>query len=232
MNGLVARGVSLGTRLSPTDLALAPGTLTALAGPNGAGKTSFIHALARIGDAGGDVAVDGRRIESIPPAHRARWIGYAAASREIAWPMRVRDLVRLTAPEAGAEEVDMLLADWSLSEQAERRADRLSTGERTRLLIARALLARPRVLLLDEPFANLDPGWQIALAERLEAEARRGTVVLFSAHDLALAARIAGRLILIGEGAIVADGPPAALGKDIVRLFGVVPGPDGGWRRA
>lgn len=92
------------------------------------------------------------------------------------------------------------------------------------MLIARALLPAPAVLLLDEPFANLDPLWQLRLADRLRAVAHGGTAILFSAHDLDLAVTLAQRMLVIDAGECVADGEPAALISDgtVARVFAVV----------
>ncbi len=239
MNALDAMGASLPGRLAPTDLALAPGTLTALVGPNGAGKTSLLHALAGVGagvgagQPGGEVRINGRRLAEIGPRTRPYWLGYVPASRELSWPLTVRALVTLTAPGAPADSVDAILEDLALTPLASRRVDRLSTGERSRVLIARALLPHPIVLLLDEPFANLDPLWQLRLADCLRAHAAAGTAILFSAHDLDLAARLATRMIVIDRGVCVADGEPTVLENDgtIARVFGVRRG-SGGWRAA
>ncbi len=233
MTALEAVGVSLPGRLKPVDLILTPGTLTALVGPNGAGKTSLLHGLAGIGRPGGDVRIDGHRLAEIGPRARPSRLGYVPASRELAWPLTVHALVALTAPDALPAQVDAMLNALALTALAERPVDRLSTGERTRVLIARALLPKPAVLLLDEPFANLDPLWQLRLADVLRAQAAAGVAILFSAHDLDLAARLAGRMIVVDEGTCVANGTPAALIGEgtIARVFGVVRTP-AGWSEA
>jgi iron complex transport system ATP-binding protein len=85
--------------------------------------------------------------------------------------------------------------------------DRLSTGERSRVLIARALAPRPRLLLLDEPTANLDPLWQIRLMELVRAQvAQGGRAALVAIHDLDAAARYADRVIVMNQGRIAAEG--------------------------
>lgn len=229
---LWARGVALAGRLEPTDLDLQAGTLTVLVGPNGGGKTSLLHALAGIGGPGGDVRIDGRSLSAIPAAARPAVLGYVPASRELVWPLSVRALVTLTAPRAGSAEIATMLDGMALTALADRRADRLSTGERSRVLIARALLPRPRVLMLDEPFANLDPLWQLRLAERLRTEAAGGAAVLVSAHDLDLAARLGDRMLIVDRGRIVADETPqAAMAfQAFHQTFGVVRAGDGTWR--
>ena len=234
MRGLEARGVGLRGRFDASDLTLAAGSLTALVGPNGAGKTSLLHALAGIGRPQGEVTIDGLDLRNIPPRVRPRLLGYVPASRELAWPLRVHALITLTAPEASSIKVSALLDAMALTDLTERRVDTLSTGERSRVLIARALLPGPAVLLLDEPFANLDPLWQLLLAERLGEDARGGMTILFSTHDLDLAARLADRILVIDRGCLAADAPPAEIVESgiIARVFGVERDAIAGWRRA
>ena len=218
---LSARGLTLPERLRETDLDLERGTLTALVGPNGAGKTSLLHALARIGRPGGVVQVAGRNLADVTPRARPALLGYVPASRELAWPLTVNAFVRLTAPRAGAESVADVLAAFELGGFANRSVDRLSAGERTRVMIARALLPRPTVLLLDEPFANLDPLWQIRLAAHLRALAEKGMTILLSVHDLDLASRIADRVLIVNSGAIAGDGRWDELRPIVTDVFGV-----------
>jgi iron complex transport system ATP-binding protein len=231
---LSARGVAIAGRLAPADLELEGGTLLCLVGPNGSGKTSLLHGLARIGGAMGTVRVDGLDPASLAPAERKRLLSFLPASREIAWPLAARDLIALGLPSAAEKEgVGDMLAELELAPLLDRRMDRLSTGERSRVLIARALVARSRLVLLDEPAANLDPKWQLRLMAWLRELAGRGAAIVAAMHDLDLAARYADRLVLMEKGRIAVAGDPADLlgGPDIVRIFGVERGA-AGWRLA
>ena len=107
---------------------------------------------------------------------------------------------------------------------AERRFDTLSSGERARVLIARALATEADCLLLDEPTAALDPRYQLAIMEIAQAEARRGALVVLAAHSLELVARYATRVLVLDQGEIQADGPPGeTLTPELLgRVFGVV----------
>jgi iron complex transport system ATP-binding protein len=222
---LQATGLALPGRLGDTALTLEAGELTCLVGPNGSGKTSLLHALAGIGDPSGSVLIDGSDPRALPPGRRQRLFAYLPASRDISWPLTAHDLIALGSPsgerEAGIRQVLTVLG---LSEFADRRIDRMSTGERSRVLIARALVAGPRLLLLDEPASNLDPYWQLRLMDYLRTSARdNGQALLVAVHDLELARAYADRLIVMNEGRIEADGDPETLlGSEIIpRIFGI-----------
>jgi iron complex transport system ATP-binding protein len=99
--------------------------------------------------------------------------------------------------------------------------DELSAGERARVLFARALATGAAVLLADEPAAYLDPSHQLRLMELLREEARRGTAVAVTLHDLSLAARHCDRILVLQDGRLVADGPPSQALADatLARVF-------------
>lgn len=219
-----ATDIALPGRLAPLSLELAPGALICLVGPNGSGKTSLLHALAGIGSPAGRVQLDGVDLSSVPAGQRARLVSYLPASRDIHWPLRARDVVALSG--ASGDEIDAASALLELETLADRRMDRLSTGERSRALIARALAPDPKLLLLDEPTANLDPLWQIRLMDLL-----RGRTAIVAMHDLDAAAAHADRLIVMDKGMIAADGAPAEVmaGEAIGRVFRIER-VDGRWR--
>jgi iron complex transport system ATP-binding protein len=219
-------GLALANRLDPLSIEVREGELVCLIGPNGSGKTSLLHALAGIGGAAGRVEIDGTDLRSQSPAQRSRLLAFLPAGRDVHWPLSVRDVVALSG--AGAAEIDAAMDALDLQAFAARRLDRLSTGERSRALIARALAATPKLLLLDEPIANLDPLWQIRLMEML-----RGRTAMVAMHDLDSAALHADRLILMSGGRIAADGPPSEVmaGPAIGAVFGIEK-VDGEWRPA
>lgn len=222
MSLVQATGLAMKGRLHPIDLALEAGTLTALVGPNGSGKTSLLHALARIGVASGTVSVEGQDLALAPPVRRTRLLAFLPASRDLPWAIPARDVVALSGADAAATEG--AIERLELAPIAGRRADRLSTGERSRILIARALAPAPRLLLLDEPTANLDPLWQIRLMELLREElAGQHRAAMVALHDLDAAGAHADRLIVMDAGRIAADGPPERILNDpvIAEVFGI-----------
>ena len=227
-----ARGLTIPGRLDETALTLSAGQLTCLIGPNGSGKTSLLHALAGIGSRTGEVRIEGIDPQHLAPAERQRFLSYLPASRDVNWPLRATDLIALGSSRREPEHQAELMAALQLDLFADRTVDRLSTGERSRVLIARALLARPKLLLLDEPVSNLDPLWQLRLMDYLRSLAREyRPALLVAMHDLELARSYADRLIIMNFGKVEADGSPAELldSSHIPEVFGVK-FEDGRWR--
>lgn len=225
---VIAHGLTLDQRLSPTDFSSAGGEFVALVGPNGGGKTSLLRALARVEDAGGSVSIDGEELDGAGENRRRRLVGLLPASREVAWPISVRDVIALGLGSRDDARVDEMISAFALEPLAARSIGAISTGERTRALMARALAAKPKLLLLDEPLANLDPYWVLRTLELLRAAAHEGATVMMALHDLAQVGAF-DRLLLLKDGKIVADGAPLPLTDQLGALFGVVATP-AGWR--
>ena len=217
-----ALGLAIAGRLEHIDLRVEAGTLTCLIGPNGSGKTSLLHALAGIGRSAGGTVINGKDLRSAAPALRPRLATYLPASRDLRWPLHARELIALGG--ATDEEIDDYARRLDLDGLEPRTVDHLSTGERSRVLIARALAPRPHLLLLDEPTANLDPLWQIRLMEMVRGEVvQPGRAAVVAMHDLDAAGRYADRLIVMSMGRIAADGAPEEiLASAVIRdVFGI-----------
>jgi iron complex transport system ATP-binding protein len=210
-------------RLDPLDLDVAAGAMVALIGPNGSGKTSLLRALAGVPPRAGAVRIDGEDVAAAAPARRRTLLSFLPASREVAWPIPVRDVIALGLDQPDPARVAELLAALDLHPLAERPVDSLSTGERPRQ-------QHPRLLLLDEPLSNLDPAWSLRIVDLLRAASAAGTALLVSVHDLTLAHAFDRVLMLSGGRLVADDAPQALLGSALFReVFEVEPA-ETGWR--
>ena len=229
MTALVATRIALPGRLAPTDLSLEAGQFVALVGPNGGGKTSLLRALAGVEEASGEVRIDGELVASLGEARRRRLLAFLPASRDLGWPIAARDVIALGLGARDEVRIAELIELFELAPLANRPINRLSTGERTRVLLARAIAARPRLVMLDEPYANLEPYWVLRLGAILREHATGGTLVLVALHDLGQLNRF-DRALLIADGAVQMDEAPADLiaserFEDIFRITAAL----GGW---
>ncbi len=220
---LAVRGlrVPLGGRtvVDGVDLAVGEGEMVGLIGPNGAGKTTLLRAAAGLlAPSAGEIAVAGRPIGRHPRRALARLLAYLPQGGDCHWPVTAARVVALgRLPHLGpwrrpspADDaaIRRALAAADVGHLAGRRVDALSAGERTRVMLARALATEPRLLLADEPVAALDPYHQLHVMELLRRRAAAGAGVLVVLHDLALAARFCDRLVLMRAGRRLAEGPP------------------------
>jgi len=209
-------------------LSVAAGEFVGLIGPNGAGKTTLMRAALGLLPATGQSS-----LAAMPAAARAHAAAWLPQTREVAWPVSVETLVALgrtphlpatgrMRPEDRAA-VEAALARMVLGGFRHRSAARLSGGEQARVLIARALAQQAPLLLADEPIAGLDPAHQITTMEVFAGLAAEGHAAIVSLHDLGLAARHCTRLILLGQGRLVADGRPGDVltRANLANVFGV-----------
>ncbi len=206
--------------LSGVSVAFAPGQVTAIVGPNGAGKSTLLGCAAGlIAPSQGRAVLDGEPLLAMPPRLRARRIAFLPQIAEVAWAIDARTLVGLgrTPHRAGtgSSAADDAAVEHALLEAgavmlADRDVTTLSGGERARVLIARALAGAPEWLLADEPLTGLDPGFQVDVAELLRRMAHQmGGGVVVTLHDLAMAARLADRIVILAAGTVLAAGTPA-----------------------
>lgn len=213
---------------------LTGGQLIGIIGPNGAGKSTLVRGmLGLIPAVSGEVRFDGHRIEDIPPGDRARRLAYLPQGQNLHWPLTVERLVALgrlpylgplsRMGEMDREAVNDAMRRTEVAHLAQRTVTELSGDERARVMVARALAVGADGLLADEPLASLDPGHQIDMMSLLEREAREGALVVVVLHDLTMAARHCGRVLLMNRGRVVADGPPDAVmtSRNLSEVYGI-----------
>jgi branched-chain amino acid transport system ATP-binding protein len=214
-----------------------PGEVHGLIGPNGAGKTTVLNLVSGLlRPTSGAIRVGGARVDGRPP-HRIAALGVTRTFQNIRlFPgLSAADnvlvgehLVRraplwkrlLFLPSAALEEREAraralaLLEKVGLSDRAEEKAANLSYGEQRRVEIARALGSDPRILLLDEPTAGMNPAEVKSMATLIREVAQRGHSVLLVEHNVPLVMSVCDRITVLNFGKVIADGPPAEVARD------------------
>lgn len=189
--GLIARNLAAG-RVGPVDLAVGHGECLCVGGASGAGKSTLLRILADLVPHSGEVWLDGRAQAETPAPVWRRNLGYVAAESGW-WAPRVRD--HLPPEVAAAPLMDRLRLPAELLDAS---PDRLSTGERQRFALIRALLCAPEVLLLDEPSSALDSD-AVGRVEALLADfLSRGGILVLVSHDDAQIRRMASHVLVLG----------------------------------
>ena len=236
---LEARGLkkAYGSRLVVKDVSLAvdKGEVVGLLGPNGAGKTtSFYMIVGLLRSDGGQILLDGQSIERQPIHRRARLgLGYlpqeASIFRKLSVAENVRAVLELQLDGAGKplkpsaidERLNALLKDLHVDHLRDSPAPALSGGERRRVEIARALATNPRFILLDEPFAGIDPIAVIEIQRIIGFLKSRGIGVLITDHNVRETLGICDRAYIINEGHVLASGTPAEIveNADVRRVY-------------
>lgn len=219
------------TLLDGIDLAVGDGELVGLIGPNGSGKTSLLRCAYRYQrPSAGSVELDGEALWQRPPRWSAQRVAVVLQEFPQDFGLRVHELTAMgRTPHKGlfdgddAEDrclVDEALARVGLSDLAQQPFARLSGGEKQRVLLARALVQQPQLLILDEPTNHLDPRYQLELLGQIKA---LGLATLASFHDLNLAAAFCDRLCVLDQGRLVAIGTPVeVLTVDLLQqVFGL-----------
>lgn len=206
---LDAIAVSFGNApgLADVTLAVASGERVVLLAPSGAGKTTLLRAIAGLETvSAGSVAIGGRDVTNDPPESRGAvylhqtpmLFPHLDVAANVAFPMRLRGVGR----DLTARRVAELLASVQVSDLAGRKPAALSGGQRHRVALARAMAASPRMLLLDEPLASLDPGLRQEVRQVLARTQLDGTGMLIATHDLDDAVLLADRVAILLGGRI------------------------------
>ena len=219
------------TAVDQLSFSLPHGTLTGLIGPNGAGKTTTIDAVSGFVPSTGRVRFDGAELSGAAPHRRAR-SGMARTwqSLELFDDLTVREnaivashvprpgesLIDAIAPHRHATDdaVDEALDLVGLRSLADRLPTELSNGQRKLAAVARALAARPQLLLLDEPAAGLDSTESLRLGERLRAVVDHGVTMLLVDHDMGLVLSVCEELVVLDFGRRIAGGSPQQVRED------------------
>lgn len=219
--------MNYGTRnaLSGVSLRAEPGQITAIIGPNGAGKSTLLRALnGALPLASGNLLLDGAPLRSYSRRAASRRIAVVAQEADLRFPVTVIEFVlggRFAWAHASAwgweTERDLAVAvevleETELRQLKNRPMNELSGGERQRAVLARALATEAKILLLDEPTANLDLSHQATMMRLVRGRCdRHGASAIVVTHDLNLAAQFANRILLIQDGRTLAEGAPQSV---------------------
>ena len=230
LRGVVKRYGEI-TAVDGLDLEVPEGTCVGLLGPNGAGKSTTMRMLTAqaIADEGA-ITVLGHILPGDSKAARAE-CGVVPQLDNLDTTLTVEQNLRVFThlyriPRAGRREaIERALETANLSDRRDTRADKLSGGMRRRLLIARALVHRPRLVLLDEPTVGLDPQVRQELWALIDALRSEGTSILMSTHYIEEAERLADTVTIMAAGKAVASGTPAELirehaGREAIEVYG------------
>lgn len=203
-------------------LSVSDGEVVGLLGPNGAGKTTTFHMIVGlIAPRRGRIFLGDEEISSLPMYMRARrGIGYLSQEPSVFRKLTVAQNIQAVVETLGlprgqqANRRDELLEELQLSPLADQRADRLSGGETRRLEITRALAREPQVMLMDEPFAGIDPRAVEDIQGMVRGLTSRGISVLITDHNVRETLSITDRSYILSQGRILASGTPRLLAED------------------
>ncbi|MBL8377144.1 MAG: LPS export ABC transporter ATP-binding protein [Burkholderiales bacterium] len=201
---------------------VANGEVVGLLGPNGAGKTTcFYMVVGLIGADAGTIRIGDIEVTSAPIHRRARMgLSYLPQEASVFRKLTVRENIQAVlelqdlGPREVEEQLQGLLADLNIGGLADNPALSLSGGERRRVEIARALAAQPRFILLDEPFAGVDPIAVIDIQKIIRFLKERGIGVLITDHNVRETLGICDRAYIISEGHVLAAGDPGTIVAD------------------
>lgn len=214
------------TVVSDISISINSGEVVGLLGPNGAGKTTTFHIiLGLISSDAGVIYLDGEDLNNSPMYKRARkGIGYLPQEASIFRKLSVEDNIRAvleiigTSKEKKEDKLKNILEDFNLTSFSKRLGYQLSGGERRKVEIARALAVDPLFILLDEPFAGIDPLAVIELKKTIRQLKQKEIGLIITDHNVRETLSITDRAYIVSDGQILAHGVPAALvSNDLVK---------------
>ena len=222
--------------LQDVSVSIVPGSLTGLLGPNGCGKTTLLKLLSGVLKPElGSVRLGDRELRQMSPRAVAQQIAVVPQETHPAFDFTVLEMVLMGRhPHLGAFQLegpgDLAIAREAMlatgiAHLAGRAYMTLSGGEKQRVVVASALAQQPRVLLLDEPTASLDLGYQLEIASLLKQLNReRGVTMVLATHDLNLAASLCDTLVLVRGGRVLMQGPAREVltSSTVQQLYGVI----------
>jgi branched-chain amino acid transport system ATP-binding protein len=197
--------------VAPLTFAVEAGDCLAILGANGAGKSSLLRGLIGLAPATGDIAFDGADIATLATAERARrGIAFVPEGRRVFAGMSVRENLEVaahaTAPERRRRREDAYALFPQLAARDSDAAWQLSGGQQQMLAIARAMMARPKLLLMDEPSLGLAPTVAADVVAALAAILAAGTTIVLAEQNAGLALEIAGRALVLDRGCLAFEG--------------------------
>ncbi len=199
--------------------AVHPGEIVGLVGPNGAGKTTTISMILGIlQPSAGEVRIDGvdlARQRARALAHTNFGATYAPLPGNLTVEQNLRVFGLIYAVKDLSARIEQLLADYDLLEHRRTKAGLLSSAEQTRVTLAKAMLNHPKLLLLDEPTASIDPATARDIRSRIVASAEAdGCGVLWTSHNMYEVSEVCDRVMFLSRGRILMDGEPEALVRE------------------
>ncbi|QLH74411.1 MAG: ABC transporter ATP-binding protein [Methanomassiliicoccales archaeon] len=197
-----------------------PGEFIGLIGPNGSGKTTLMRCInGLLRPQHGSIVMDGRRVDRMKIKEIARICANVPADCNEDFNLTVQELIFLGRYphvdgmwwESKKDEgiVMEAIKEFKLEALVDRKLNELSSGEKERALLAKAVVQRPKVLLADEPSAHLDLRYKLEVMENLKALSKQGVTVITASHDMNLTSKFCDKVIMLGSGKVIAMGKPA-----------------------
>jgi len=204
-------------------ITLSPGEILGLLGPNGAGKTTFFYMIAGlIGSDSGKILIDGEDITNKSVSDRARMgLAYLPQEPSVFGRLDVEENIMAAleqrkgiTKEERQQELEKLVEEFQLNKFLKTKSNKLSGGERRRVEIARSLSSNPKFILLDEPFAGIDPIAVSELKETLKKLKKMKLGILISDHNVRETMQICDNVLIMSEGKAIAEGSPSKVSSN------------------